>query len=168
MVKARILLSALLLSQNLWAFDLVAGAKEVLQVVADTADLNQKKHRGTYTGHVQFSQGTSHLWAASAMTQGDEQNKLIVAIVHGSKGQQAHYWSQPSPDKPTMHAYADTMYYYPKRHLIRLQGRALVKQGDNSMAAATILYDTETQHVVSGSDHSRRTTLILHPEKKAS
>jgi len=164
--QASTFLATFLFCTILWAFDLVAGTKEVLRVIADTASLNQLQHFGTYTGHVQFSKGKAHLWAARATTKGDEKNQLILASLYGDKEQQAHYWSQPSPDKPTLHAYADIIYYYPKRNLIKLQGNALVKQGANSMSAASITYDTKAQHVVSQSDSHNRTILILQPDKK--
>ena len=53
------------------------------------------------------------------------------------------------PNKPPFHAYADTIRYYPLRHLIELIGNARVEQGNNSLSAAKITYDTvETTCVI--------------------
>jgi lipopolysaccharide export system protein LptA len=140
--------------------------EKVAELSADTANLDQQTHRGEYTGHVEFNQGTSHLRAAKAITQGSPQNKLILAIALGNKDNQAHYWTQTEADKPLLHAYADKICYYPERHLIELMGHAHVSQGDNSFSGPKISYDTEKQHVISKGKGKNRTLIIIHPEKK--
>ncbi|WP_173236762.1 lipopolysaccharide transport periplasmic protein LptA [Legionella antarctica] len=147
---------------------LPSDKKQVIHVVSDSADLNQLDHKGTYTGHVEFTQGTTNLHASSAITQGNIKNQLTLAIANGTEGKQAHYWEQTDPNKPPFHAYADTIRYYPLRHLIELIGNAHVEQGANSLSAAKISYDTLKQHVISESDGQTRTTIILYPEKKPS
>lgn len=141
--------------------------EKILELSADTADLNQQTHHGEYLGNVQLDQGTTHLRAAKAITEGDKQNKLVLAIANGNKKDQAHYWTQTAVDKPLLHAYANTIRYYPNHHLIELIGHARVIQGDNSFAAPKISYDTLQQHVISKSDGKTRTTIIIHPGKQA-
>ncbi|KGP62529.1 hypothetical protein EP47_10675 [Legionella norrlandica] len=141
--------------------------QEMVHVVSDSADLNQKKHRGTYIGNVEFIQGTTNLRASEAITQGDDKNQLTLAIAKGSKDQQAHYWTKTDPNKPPFHAYADTIKYYPLKHLIELVGNARIEQGSNSLSAAKISYDTQEQQVLTHSDKKTRTTIILYPEKKS-
>jgi len=141
--------------------------EKVMHVTADSADLSQQNHKGIYTGNVEFIQGTTNLRAANAITQGNQKNQLTLAIANGSKGQQAHYWTETGPNKPPFHAYADTIRYHPLSHLIELIGNAHVEQGKNSLSAAKISYDTIKQHVISQSDGKTRTTIILYPEKKS-
>lgn len=138
-----------------------------LELSADTADLNQQTHRGEFLGNVQLDQGTTHLTANKAITEGSAQNKLVAAVAIGDAQSQAHYWTQTAVDKPLLHAYADTIRYYPDKHLIELVGNARVEQGKNSFIAPKITYDTLKQHVLSSNDGNTRTTIILHPEKKA-
>lgn len=140
--------------------------EKVMELSADTADLSQETHRGEYQGNVTLDQGTTHLRATRAVTEGNQQNKLEVAIAEGDKGNQAHYWTQTALDKPLLHAYADTIRYYPDKHLIELIGHARVEQGDNSFSAPKISYDTLKQHVLSQRDSTSRTLIIIHPEKK--
>jgi lipopolysaccharide export system protein LptA len=140
--------------------------KQVAQLSADSADLNQQTHYGEYIGNVVFDQGTTHLRASKAVTQGNEQNKLTVAIALGDNNIQAHYWEQTAPDKPLLHAYANEIRYYPIRHLIELTGDAQVIQGENSLKAPKISYDTLKKHVISKSYGAARTVIIFHPEKK--
>ena len=148
-------------------YALPSDKEQIMHVTADTADLNQQKHKGTYTGNVVFVQGTTNLHAANAITKGNIKNQLTLAIANGTNGKQAHYWTQTAPDKPHFHAYADTIKYYPLKHIIELVGNAHIEQGPNSLSAAKIIYDTQEQHLVSQSDGKTRTVIILYPEKKA-
>lgn len=149
--------------QALWAMP--DDRQKTAQMNADSADLNQLTHRGVYTGHVQFDQGTTHLRASRAVTEGDEQNKLIFAAAFGDDKEPAHYWEQTAINKPLLHAWAKEIRYYPKKHLIELVGNARIHQGKDSFTAATIRYDTEKQHVIATSEGKTRTQIIFHPEK---
>ncbi|MGQ3889400.1 lipopolysaccharide transport periplasmic protein LptA [Legionella sp. CNM-1927-20] len=138
----------------------------IAQLSADSADLNQSTHRGVYIGNVQFDQGTTHLRASKAITKGNQENKLIFAKAVGSAEAPAHFWTQTDTDKPPLHAYALEIRYYPEKHLIILMGNARVLQGDDSLSAPKITYDTEQKHVISYGDKKVRTTIIFHPGKK--
>lgn len=167
-LKVKQYLFIVLMTVTAISFALPTDKEKVMHVVSDSADLNQQKHKGTYIGNVEFIQGTTNLHAAKAITQGDLKNQLTLAIANGTKEKQAHYWTETGPNKPPFHAYADTIRYYPLRHLIELIGNARIEQGTNSLSAAKISYDTIEQHVVSQSDGKTRTTIILYPEKKSS
>ena len=147
-------------------FALDSDQNKVLHVTADSADLSQKNHHGTYTGHVNLTQGTTNIIADNAVTEGSIKNELTLAIANGSKNQQAHYWTETEPDKPPFHAYANSIRYYPARHLIELVGNARVEQGKNSLSADVITYDTLAQHVVTKNNGKKRTSIVIYPEKK--
>lgn len=138
-------IALLLLSFQLFA--LSEDSKKPLLVRADYADLNQKKHLGTYLGNVCVDQGSTHIRAAKALTEGDEQNHLIKAVIEGDSTMQAHYWTLQNQGKPELHAYSDAMFYYPNKHEILLVGHASVIQEHNQISATTISYNTETQQV---------------------
>lgn len=161
--KAKLFGLLFLMANTVYALD--SDKEQVMHVVADSANLSQQKHTGTYTGHVEFIQGTTNIRATKAITKGNDKNQLTLAIATGIKGEQAHYWTQSASDKPPFHAYADTISYYPLRHLIELKGNARVEQGNDSMSAAIITYDTIKQHVVSQSSGTTRTTIIFHPKQ---
>ena len=138
---------------------------QIMQLRADSADLDQQLHRGIYVGVVQLDQGTTHIQAARAITEGNLKNQLVKAVINGNKEKQAHYWTLTMADKPLMHAYADTINYYPERHTIELIGNARVEQGNDSFTAPKISYDTLHQHIISNSDGKMQTTIIIHPGK---
>jgi lipopolysaccharide export system protein LptA len=155
-----------LLLGNPIAYALPTDKEQIIHVDADTADLNQLTHRGIYTGHIKFNQGTTNLHAEKAITQGNDKNELILAIAEGNATKQAHYWTQTAVDKPLLHAFANTIRYHAQTHIIDLIGNAKITQGENSFAAPTIRYNTVKQQVISKNDGSNRTTIILYPEKK--
>ncbi len=140
---------------------------QLANLAADTADLNQQKHLGVYEGNVSFDQGTTHLRAHKAVTEGNEKNQLTLAIAYGNTEAVAHFWTQTALDKPLLHAYADTIKYYPEQHLIELIGHARVIQGDDSFSAPKIKYQTEEQHIISESNAEERTVIIMHPKAKS-
>lgn len=134
---------------------------------AESADINQQTHHGLYMGHVEVDQGSTHIRAAIVVTDGDKEHQITKATLKGDTTDKAHYWTLSSTDKPPLHAFADTIIYYPIRHLVELIGHAVVTQGENKMAADTIIYNTENQHVLSKGSAENRTTIIIYPEKKA-
>ncbi len=147
-------------------FSLPEDKQAVIQFRADSADINQTTHHGIYTGNVQLDQGSTHIRAAEAITEGNQKNQLIKAIIKGNKDIPAHYWTLTANDKPPLHAYAETIHYYPEKQRIELIGNARVEQGTNSFSAPKITYDMVQQHVVSESNGKARTTIIIHPEKQ--
>lgn len=144
-------------------YALSTDKEKVMHVLADSADLNQKQHKGIYIGNVELIQGSTNLLAAKAVTQGDDKNQIVVAIANGDKTKQAHYWTITDIKKPPFHAYADIIRYYPQRHFIELIGHARVEQGRDSFTAAKISYDTLEQHVLSEGDGDKKITIIYHP-----
>lgn len=149
-----------------FVFALPEDREKRMELSADSADITQIAHHGEYIGHVELDQGSTHLRAAKAITEGDKRNKLVLAVAEGNKKEQAHCWTLTAVDKPPLHAYADIIRYLPEQHTIELIGNAKVIQGDNSFSAHKIIYDTVKQHVISKSDGKTRTTIIFHPEKK--
>jgi len=156
-------LSFLLFTKN--SHSLPSDKTQKIEFHAGAIDINNQKHLGVFTNDVIIDQGTTHIRAAKAITVGNEKNKLLNAIIYGDIKNQAHYWTTTASDKPPVHAYADTIYYYPADHKIKLIGNAKIIQGLDSFIAAKIIYDTQEQHVISQSDNINRTTIIFHPGK---
>lgn len=142
----------------------ISSNQNVIQLSAESADLNQQTHQGTYIGDVALDQGAMHLRAAKAVTKTDNNNQLIQAIAYGNASSLAHYWGLIDKTKPMVHAYAETITYDPILRVIELIGHARVEQGKNSFAAGRIRYDIDKQHVISTSDKQSRTTIIIYPE----
>lgn len=159
----QICLLSIIASSLSYAFNM--DSKQPMELRANSADINQGQHFGTYEGEVEFDQGDTHIRASRATTKTDAHNKLIEAVIYGDKKNPAHYWSQVRKDKPTVHAYADTIKYQPNTNIIELIGNARVEQGENTFAAPHITYNIDKQHVVSGTTKTdkQRTLIIFHP-----
>jgi lipopolysaccharide export system protein LptA len=153
----------LLISVINLCFALPEDRKETMKLSAGSADLDQQVHRGVYIDNVILDQGSTHIRAAKAITEGNAKNQLIKAIIQGNKEAQAHYWTLTDPKKPPMHAFADTIYYYPIDNLIKLVGNARIEQGADSFSGPHITYDTLHHHVVSKSNGQGPTTIVFHP-----
>lgn len=160
------LLSILFLLFNHLCFALPEDQKQIIHLRADTADISQETHKGIYTQHVEFDQGTTHLRASQATTKVNEKNKLTEVIADGDNHEQAHFWTLTDEKKPPLHAYANSIRYFPDKHLIQLIGNARVEQGQDSFSAPSISFDTLHKHVVSQSNGQDRTVIIFHPEKR--
>ena len=158
-------LAIVLISNALYAMP--DDRDKLIELSADTVNINQKDYNSEYDGNITLDQGSTHLRAAHAVTHGTQQNRLVVAIAYGQKDkQQAHYWTQTDVNKPLLHAYADTIRYYPERHLIELVGHAKIIQGSNKFTATQISFDTVKQHIFSKKSHTQRTLIVFHPDKK--
>lgn len=144
-------------------FALPTDKNQPLNVRAHSADINQETHLGTFSDHVNMDQGSTHLRASHATTKFNH-HKLISAIAQGSTTEQAHFWTLSDEKKPPLHAYANTISYFPEKHLIELVGRAHVEQGTDSFSAPIIHYDTLHQHVLSKSNGQEQTLIVIHPE----
>src|SRR3990167_4621864 len=103
---------------------LASDRAQILSLSADHAELSQETRQGIFTGHVIFNQGSTHIRASKAVTTTNRQNQLDAAIAYGSAEQPAHFWTQTALDKPSLHAYAREMRYYPEKHTIELRGNA--------------------------------------------
>lgn len=160
----RIAVSFLFFISN-FCFALPEDRTQTMQLSANNADLNQELHVGIYIENVQLDQGTTHIRAAKAKTEGNKKNQLIRATIEGNNKAQAHYWTTTDNKKPPMHAFANTIYYYPLKHLIELVGNARVEQGNDSFSAPHIRYDTLHHHVLTKSEGQVPTTIIIHPGK---
>ena len=153
----------LLITKN--SYSLPSDKSQKIEFNAGSADINNQKHLGVFLNNVILDQGTTHIRAAKAITQGNEKSKLVKAIIYGDLKNQAHYWTTTDINKPHVHAYADIIYYYPIDHKIKLIGNAKIIQGLDSFIADKISYDTLEQRVISQSDNMNRTTIIFHPGK---
>jgi len=138
--------------------------REKMQLIAGTALLDQKTHRGIFKNGVEIDQGTTHVRASYAITEGNEKNQLIKAIIRGNQTAQAHYWTTPQANKPPLHAYADRILYFPEQHRIELVGHARIVQGEDSFSADKINYDILHQHVRSENANKSSTRIIIHTE----
>ena len=162
-----LLFCACLFVTNTYA--LTSNKLEAIHFKAGHVTFNDEKGIGTYTNGVSIDQGSAHLRANHATTLMDKKHRLTRATAFGSADKKAHFWTLTAPDKPPLHAYADTIYYHPLKHELELIGHAHIIQGNNKLTAPHIRYDTEAERLMTTAKNKERTVILIdpaeHPEK---
>lgn len=130
-----------------------------ITISAGFASVDQSTHQHVFREAVQIDEIHQHLRASHVEITTDIHNQILSAIARGSKNTPAHLWS--TEKKPTLHAYANEIQYFPQEHRVVLSGNARLSQGKNSFSAPKITYNTVTQHIVSEAQAHQRTTIIL-------
>ncbi|MDF1684925.1 MAG: lipopolysaccharide transport periplasmic protein LptA [Legionellaceae bacterium] len=149
------------------AFALTSDRNKLVYFSSGHASLNEKTGEGHYSEGVSIDQGSTHLRATEAITIMNTQHALTRAIAHGDKKKQAHFWTCTSPDKPTLHAYADTLSYYPLENRLKLVGNARIIQGENTLQAPIINYDIKAERLMTTAnrDKAQGTLIFIDPNK---
>jgi len=149
------------------AFALTTDRSKLVYFSSVHASIDEKTGEGHYTGGVSIDQGSTHLRATDAITMMNEKYEFTRAIAHGGKKKQAHFWTCTSPDKPPLHAYADTLSYYPLENKLELLGNARIIQGENSLQAPVINYDTQAERLMTtaSADKAQGTLILIDPKK---
>jgi len=165
-----IFVSLLCLSLSLFmvnAFALTSDRSELVYFSSGHASLDEKTGEGHYSEGVSIDQGSTHLRATDAITMINAKYEFTRAIAHGDKQTQAHFWTCTSPDKPPLHAYADTLSYYPLENRLELVGNARIIQGENSLQAPVINYDTQAERLMTttSTDKAQGTLILIDPKK---
>jgi lipopolysaccharide export system protein LptA len=132
---------------------------------AGHASFDEKTGQGIYDNEVTIDQGTSHLRATHATTTMDKQHRLTRAAAFGSPLKQAHFWTQTALDKPYLHGYADTIYYHPVIHQLELIGHARITQGENTLTAPNIRYDTQAERLITTIQNNEGTVIRINPKQ---
>lgn len=164
----RIRLGLLCLSMfALNAFALTSDRSKLVYFSSGHASLDEKTGEGHYREGVSIDQGTTHLRATDATTIMNSDHQLTRAIAKGSGEKQAHFWTCTSADKPPLHAYADTLSYYPLENRLELVGNARITQGDNTLQAPIINYDTKAERLITtaSADKKQGTLILINPKK---
>lgn len=99
-----------------------------------------------YTGHAIATQGESIL-RGNVITA--YQNKLHQINKVISIGKPAYFEkSNRDSNKPPLQSKADTIIFYPIKHLAILKGHAWAKQGEDEMTGHILQYNTETEILI--------------------
>jgi lipopolysaccharide export system protein LptA len=148
-IKNNIILLLLLLPIASLALD--SDQYKPADLTADKAFYNRTTHISTYRGHINFSQGTTHLQANELVIYDGKNNKIYKIVAFGN---QAHYSTIPNKKQKVLNAKADIIKYYPQKNTAILVGHAEVTQKGNRMRGPSITYNNKQQ------------TILLNPSSK--
>ncbi|MBU0455166.1 MAG: LptA/OstA family protein [Pseudomonadota bacterium] len=118
-----------------------AVAANTLFIHADSIQINYKQGKTRYTGHVRITDQHSQLTGNQVTTHENTQKKIDRVIAQGNP---ANYIDHSDKNQPPLQAIADTIHYFPLKHLTQLRNPAKakpaqIKQGKSILRGSTIL-----------------------------
>ncbi len=136
------------------AWSLSTDKDQPIEVVADTAELDDLKNKSVYTGEVVVTQGSIRMTGNKMTVYHTEDDELDTLIMEGTP---ATYRQLPDDSEIYDEAEALTIEYYELQNLIILIDQAEVRQEDMTMSGDRIDYDTELSQVKAQSKASTTT-----------
>ena len=122
-----------------------------------------QQNQTTLLGHVTIDQGSTHIRANKIYVYRSTQGETKKIILYGKP---ASYKTLTEKNKTPMTAIAQKIIYYPEQHKIILIGKAHIDQNGNTIIGPHLVYNTETQTLLSNTQ-GEHTILILQPQAKA-
>ncbi len=134
------LLSFFLLYQQSYALD--SDREQDINILSDTAIVNDKTGVTIYSGRVTIDQGTLHIAADEVKVVMSEREVLqfIASMKPQSEGL-AHYEQQQQQNNDLVSADAKTITYFLQEERLHLAGKAYLKQSRDSFAGDLLHYD---------------------------
>ncbi|NQY42396.1 MAG: hypothetical protein HRT87_03505 [Legionellales bacterium] len=112
--------------------DFHAHADSMEYIVSDG---KQVIHRN----NVKIDYGESHLTANQVDSYFNDENKITKAFAFSKDNQQSHYWNDLESDKPTLHAYSDSIEYLPLQdNIIIHKNNVKIDSGNSHLKAQRV------------------------------
>lgn len=154
-----------LLLNPLSALALASDNNQPAHFLADQFQYNQKTNKTVFIGHVQMSQGSTHLSADQLTVYRDKDGKVTKTIAVSLSDQLAHYTTLPDNSDEVLDAVGKTIEYYPQIKKAIIKGSGVVTQGPNHFSGSFITYDIVKQQVISlPMAADEQTILVLQPQ----
>ena len=131
-------LCLMLMTGKAWA--LSTDKEQPIEIEADSAELDDKKHITIYEGAVVVTQGTIRMTGDRMTVYYTKNNELDTVILTGKP---ATYRQMPDKGDVYDESEAMRMEFYKSKNLIVLINQAKVKQKDMNFGGDRIEYDTE-------------------------
>jgi lipopolysaccharide export system protein LptA len=157
-----IFIATLLMATRIFA--LPADNEQTMHIIANSSLFDYKKGVNTYEGQVKIDQGTSHLTANRVITHNNAQHKIEEAVAFGMD-ELAHYWTLPKTGDVLFHAEAKVIRFYPLLSIVKLEGNASIKQGENTFHGPVIIYNIKDEVVSAPATKEGPTTITIEPKQ---
>jgi lipopolysaccharide export system protein LptA len=131
-----------------------------IKIQSNEASLEQLKQEAAYRGNVIMTQGENILHSDELTVKRDSHGRLNVIT---AKGKPATFTGKRANDPKPLHATAQTIYYYPEKQLIILEGEATLEHQQDKFEGPSLTYNLEKQVITASSQKDVRPTVILHP-----
>ncbi len=141
-----------------------AQPAQPMNISSDSSTVDRNQGIATFTGHVIFTQGDTHVTGDRLVAYFDNKNQLHKVIITGSLAQA---WTRPNPEKPITHAQAQTITYMPSEQLLLLEGDGQIDQKGNLIKGPSLRYNLKTQILTTQPSSQGKTTIIIQPQSNS-
>ncbi|MCS5710730.1 lipopolysaccharide transport periplasmic protein LptA [Candidatus Berkiella aquae] len=131
-----------------------------IQIQADTASFDQTKQEAVHTGNVILTQGTHVLHADTLTLKKDLKGQLNVITAIGNP---ATFDGKRQNDPNPVYATAKTIYYYPDKQLIVLEGSATIEHQQDKFRGPVLSYQLDKQIINATKQSDERPIITIHP-----
>lgn len=131
-----------------------------IQIQADSASFDQTKQEAVHSGNVILTQGSHELHADTLTLKKDLKGHLhvITAI-----GQPASFYGKRQNDENPVYATAKTIYYYPDKQLVVLEGSATLEHQKDKFRGPVLSYQLDKQVINATKQSDERPIITIHP-----
>ena len=131
-----------------------------IQIQSDTASIEQLSRQATYEGNVVLTQGNHILHADKLTIKQDKKGQISLMT---AVGKPSTFEGKFNVSSHTVYATAKTIYYYPEKQLLVLEGDATMEHQQDKFKGPNLSYQMDKQ-IISGSKQSdERPTITIHP-----
>jgi len=143
-----------------------ADKAQPVQIEADAVHMDDVNKTVDYEGHVILTQGTMSMRADRIDVSQDDQGMASGVAI----GKPVHFRQRMDGRDEYMEAEANRVEYDARTELVKLIGSAHLKQGDDDLRGALIIYDMNTErYQAKGADSGNatgRVHAVIHPRNK--
>ena len=143
-----------------WA--LTTDKSQPIYLQADAVKYNYKQGIVDYLGHVSGKQGSTTLQATTMQVYYNAAHQIKKVIAQGNP---AHYSTQVQRDKNQLHAFANTLIYYPLAGKAILINQAKIQYNQSEFTGPYITYDIFNEVITSHPQKNSTTKIVLEPIK---
>ncbi|HRE30809.1 MAG TPA: lipopolysaccharide transport periplasmic protein LptA [Candidatus Berkiella sp.] len=131
-----------------------------IQIQADSASFDQTKQEAIHTGNVVLTQGTHELHADTLTLKKDLKGQLNVITAVGNP---ATFNGRRQNDPNPVYATAKTIYYYPDKQLVVLEGSATIEHQQDKFRGPVLSYQLDKQIINATKQSDERPIITIHP-----
>ncbi len=131
-----------------------------IQIQSDIASFEQISRQAIHEGNVILVQGSHELRADKLTMERDLKGHLNLIT---AKGNPATFQGKLNENPEPIHATAKTIYYYPAKQLIILEGAATLSHLQDEFQGPTLRYQLDTQVVTATKQSNERPIITFYP-----
>jgi len=134
--------------------------KTPIQIQADSATFDQGKQEAVHMGNVILTQGTHELHSERLTIKKDQKGRLTVITAIGTP---ATFSGKRQNDPNPVYATAKTIYYYPDKQLLVLEGAATLEHQQDKFRGPVLRYQLDKQIINATKQSDERPVITIHP-----